>query len=65
MCRILTLVAPILAHTAFDWILMVSDAVEYQITSAILTVLFLMLFIRLQRIGREKITTQLNTDREI
>ena len=61
--RFLTLAAPVAAHTAFDWILMVSDAVEYQVVSAILTALFFVGFVKLQKIGSRRIATQLRNDR--
>ena len=60
--KFLTLAAPIAAHTAFDWILMVSDAVEYQAVSAVLTALFFVGFVKLQKIGSKRIATQLSND---
>ena len=60
--KCLTLAVPILAHTLFDWILMVSDAVQYQITSSILTAVFLVCFIYLQKLGKKDITTHLSND---
>ena len=60
--KFLTLAAPIAAHTAFDWILMVSDAVEYQAISAILTALFFVGFVKLQKVGSRRIARQLSND---
>ena len=60
--KILTLAAPIVAHTLFDWILMVSDAVKYQLTSSILTVVFLLGFIKLQQLGKRDIVRHLSND---
>ena len=60
--RVLTLLAPVAAHTAFDWILMVSDAVEYQAVSAILTAVFLVGFVKLQKLGSRRIAKHLSND---
>ena len=62
--KVLMLAVPILAHTLFDWILMVSDAVEYQVTSAVLTVLFFGLFFKLQQLGRKDIMEHLSNQQE-
>lgn len=60
--KVLMLAVPILAHTMFDWILMVSNAVQYQITSSILTVAFLLLFFNLQKLGRKDLMSHLSKD---
>ena len=60
--RFLTLATPVLAHTLFDWVLMASDAVEYEWASGLLTVVFLVGFIKLQKIGRKNISHQLSKD---
>ena len=46
------IVLPILAHGTFDWILMVSGASEYEALSGILTVVFFVFFIWMQRFAR-------------
>ena len=58
----LTYVAPVIAHTLFDWILMVSDAVEYQLISSILTAIFLIGFVQLQKLGKRDIQSHLMND---
>lgn len=60
--RVLTFLAPVLAHMAFDWILMVSDSMEHQAVSSLLTLLFIIVFIRLQKAGRRRIATHLSND---
>lgn len=62
--KVLTIAVPILAHTLFDWILMVSDAVHYQITSIVLSIVFLFIFFRLQKAGRQDLLKHLSNDME-
>lgn len=59
---ILTLAAPIAAHTLFDWVLMVSDATQYQLISGLLTILFFYGFYRLQKLGHKDIMAHLAND---
>lgn len=61
--RFLMLATPIMAHTAFDWILMVSDAVNYPEISMILTAVFLVLFVFLQKMGQKDIVLHLANDK--
>lgn len=60
--RFLTLAAPITAHAVFDWILMVSDATDHQVVSFILSIVFLVGFVQLQKIGRNGIRAHLTKD---
>lgn len=60
--QILTLAAPILAHTLFDWVLMVSDASEYQFVSGILTFVFFYGFFQLQKLGHKDMLAHLAND---
>jgi RsiW-degrading membrane proteinase PrsW (M82 family) len=60
--RVLTFAAPVIAHMLFDWILMVSDSLENQLLSSLLTLLFLIVFIRLQKAGKRRISTHLTND---
>ena len=61
--KVLTYAAPVCAHALFDWILMVSDAIEYQVISSLLTVVFLIGFFNLQKIGKKDILKHLSNDR--
>lgn len=60
--RILTLAAPITAHAVFDWILMVSDASGHPVVSGILSIIFLIGFVQLQKMGRADIRSHLTKD---
>lgn len=60
--RVLTYLVPVIAHMLFDWILMVSDSVGHQAISSLLTLLFIIVFIRLQKAGKRRIATHLGND---
>ena len=62
--RFLTLAAPIAAHAVFDWILMVSDATQHPLASGILSILFLVSFVQLQKMGRNGIRAHLTKDND-
>jgi len=62
--RFLTLAAPITAHAVFDWILMVSDTTDHPLFSSILSILFLVGFVQLQKIGRNGIRAHLTKDND-
>lgn len=60
--QILTLAAPILGHTLFDWVLMVSEATEYEYISYFLTAIFFYGFFQLQKLGHKDILAHLAND---
>ena len=62
--RMLTLAAPITAHAVFDWILMVSDTTDRPVFAGILSILFLVGFVQLQKIGRNGIRAHLTKDND-
>ncbi len=57
--KAMALVAPMLAHMAFDWVLMATSAVS-EGTATLLAVVFLLGFIRLQKIARKSIARHLS-----
>lgn len=52
---ILMIVAPVLAHGIFDWILMVSSATDYVLLSGVLTIVFFVFFIKMQKYAQRKL----------
>ena len=61
---LLTLAAPVVAHAVFDWILMVSDTTNHPVVSGILSILFLVGFVQLQKMGRNDIRSHLTKDND-
>lgn len=60
--RVLMLAVPIIAHGLFDWVLMVSDASSRPGVSAILTVVFLYGFLKMQKFCQRKLEKHLKND---